>query len=266
MGVLEEIVANRKKLIEIEKRKNIIKDLRDFIDELNIDMEKKKKLKLSKEIKKAKETKNPIITEIKPSSPSKGDIRKIEFKDVKNIAKEMVEGGATALSILTEPKYFNGSYKNLIVARDVDIPILMKDFVVDFYQIDIASEIGANAVLLIISALGEDVGDFLDYAKENDLECLVEVHNEDEIDIALDAGAKIIGINNRDLKTLKIDLSTTEKLSHLIPKNKLKVGESGIYTKEQLNYILKFTDAALIGSSIMESESIKDKIKEFVIK
>ncbi|MEO2117275.1 MAG: indole-3-glycerol-phosphate synthase, partial [Methanocaldococcus sp.] len=176
------------------------------------------------------------------------------------------EGGATALSILTEPKYFNGSYYNLIVARELDIPILMKDFIVDFYQIEIASEIGANAVLLIVSTLKDDVGEFLDYAKENDLECLVETHSEDEIDIALDAGAKIIGINNRDLKTLKIDLSTTEKLAPLIPKNKIKIGESGIYTKEQLNYILKFTDAALIGSSIMESENIREKVKELTMR
>ncbi|ADC69917.1 Indole-3-glycerol-phosphate synthase [Methanocaldococcus sp. FS406-22] len=264
MKVLDEIVKNRKKLIEIEKRKDIIKNLRSLIDELNIDVEKKKKLKLSKAIKKAKEIKNPIITEIKPSSPSKGNIREMNLEDVKNIAKEMVEGGATALSILTEPKYFNGSYHNLIVAREVNIPILMKDFIVDFYQIDIASEIGANAVLLIVSALKEDVGEFLDYAKENNLECLVETHDKDEIEIALDAGAKIIGINNRDLKTLKIDLSTTERLAPLIPKSKLKVGESGIYTKEQLNYILKFTDAALIGSSIMESENIKEKVMELV--
>jgi len=266
MKVLDEIVANRKKIVEMEKRKDVIKNLRGFIDELNIDVEKKKKLKLSKSIKKAKEIKNPIITEIKPSSPSKGNIREINLEDVKNIAKEMVEGGATALSILTEPKYFNGSYHNLIVAREVNIPILMKDFIVDFYQIDIASEIGANAVLLIVSALKEDVGEFLDYAKDNDLECLVEVHNEDEVEIALDAGAKIVGINNRDLKTLKIDLSTTERLSPLIPKSKLKVGESGIYTKEQLNYILKFTDAALIGSSIMESKSIKEKVMELAMK
>ncbi|XRO75787.1 indole-3-glycerol phosphate synthase TrpC [Methanocaldococcus sp. 28A] len=266
MKVLDEIVNNRKKLIEIEKRKDIIKELRDFIDKLNIDMEKKKKLKLSKAIKKSKETKNPIITEIKPSSPSKGNIREINLEDIKNIAKEMVEGGATALSILTEPKYFNGSYKNLIIARNENVPILMKDFIVDFYQIDIASEIGANAVLLIVSTLGEDIGEFLDYAKENDLECLVETHSENEIEIALDAGAKIIGINNRDLKTLKIDLSTTEKLAPLIPKNKIKVGESGIYTKEQLNYVLKYTDAALIGSSIMESENIKDKVMELVKK
>ncbi len=266
MKILDEIVKNRKKLVEIEKRKDIIKNLRSFIDELNIDVEKKKKFGLSKAIKRVKEIKNPIITEIKPSSPSKGSIREITLEDVKNIAKEMVEGGATALSILTEPKYFNGSYHNLIVAREFDIPILMKDFIVDFYQIDIASEIGANAVLLIVSTLKDDVGEFLDYARENDLECLVETHSEDEIEIALDAGAKIIGINNRDLKTLKIDLSTTEKLAPLIPKNKIKIGESGIYTKEQLNYILKFTDAALIGSSIMESENIREKVKELAMR
>ena len=132
--------------------------------------------------------------------------------------------------------------------------------------IEVAKEIGANAVLLIVSTLKEDVGEFLDYAKDNDLECLVEVHNEDEVEIALDAGAKIVGINNRDLKTLKIDLSTTERLAPLIPKSKLKVGESGIYTKEQLNYILKFTDAALIGSSIMESKNIKEKVMELAMK
>jgi len=266
MGVLEEIVKNRKKLVEVEKRRDIIKELSNLINQLDIDIDNKKKLKLSKAIKTAKNIKNPIITEIKPASPSKGNIREIKLEDVKNIAKEMVEGGATALSILTEPKYFNGRYENLIAAREVDVPILMKDFIVDFYQIDIASEIGANAVLLIVSTLKEDVGEFLDYAKDNDLECLVEVHNEDEVEIALDAGAKIVGINNRDLKTLKIDLSTTERLAPLIPKSKLKVGESGIYTKEQLNYILKFTDAALIGSSIMESKNIKEKVMELAMK
>ncbi|CAB3289576.1 Indole-3-glycerol phosphate synthase [Methanocaldococcus lauensis] len=266
MDVLKKIVADRKKMIELEKRKNIIQDLRSFIENKDIDIEKKKKLKLSKSIKKVKEIKNPIITEIKPSSPSKGNIKKITLEDVENIAKEMIDGGCCGISILTEPKYFDGSYYNLIVVRKFDIPILMKDFVVDFYQIDIASEIGANAILLMVSVLGEDIGEFLDYAKENDLECLVETHNEEEIDIALDSGAKIIGINNRDLKTLKIDLSTTEKLAPLIPNNKIKVGESGIYNKEDLNYILKFVDSALIGSSIMESENIKEKVNELAKK
>ncbi|WP_456416523.1 indole-3-glycerol-phosphate synthase [Methanocaldococcus sp.] len=266
MNILKKIVYDRKKMIELEKRKNIIQDLRSFIENRDIDIEKKKKLKLSKSIKKTKEIKNPIITEIKPASPSKGNIKKIDLEDVENIAKEMIEGGCCGISILTEPKYFNGSYYNLIVARKFDIPILMKDFIVDFYQIDIASEIGSNAILLIVSVLGEDIGEFLDYAKENDLECLVETHNEEEIDIALDAGAKIIGINNRDLKTLKIDLKTTEKLAPLIPNNKIKVGESGIYNKEDLNYILKFVDSALIGSSIMESKNIKEKVNELVKK
>ncbi|NPA62786.1 MAG: indole-3-glycerol-phosphate synthase [Methanococci archaeon] len=266
MSVLDKIVENRKRIVEIEKRNNMIRILKDFIDELDLDLKEKRKLKLSKEIKHAKEYKNPLITEIKPSSPSKGNIREISLKDVEKISNEMVEGGATALSVLTEPKYFKGSYKNLIVARKVNVPILMKDFIVDFYQIDIAREIGANAVLLIVSTLKDRLGEFLDYAKENDLECLVEIHSEEELDTALEAGAKIIGINNRNLKTLKIDLSTTEKLSPLIPKNKLKIGESGVYTKDQLNYILRFTDAVLIGSSIMESEDIKNKVKELSAK
>ena len=174
----------------------------------------------------------------------------------------MVEGGCCGISILTEPKYFNGSYRNLIMARKFEVPILFKDFVVDFYQIDIAKTIGANIVLLMVSVLGENVGEFLDYAKDMDLECLVETHSEEEIDIALDSNAKIIGINNRDLKTLNIDLKTTEKLAPLIPNNKVKISESGVYTRKDLLYVLKYTDCALIGSSIMESGNVKEKVEE----
>ncbi|WP_423792768.1 indole-3-glycerol phosphate synthase TrpC [Methanocaldococcus indicus] len=256
--ILREIVLKRKLSLENEKKENILKKLIDLVDE---NIEKKRKLRLSKFIKYCKY--NPIIAEIKPASPSKGNIRNIN--DVGEIAREIERGGAIGLSVLTEKDYFNGSYENLILARKaVSIPILMKDFIIDKYQLDIAHTIGANAVLLIVRVLKDELGKFLDYADDLGLECLVETHSEDEIDLALDFGAKIIGINNRDLSTLKIDLSTTEKLSQLIPKNKIKIGESGIYTKEDLKYILKFTDAALIGSSIMESENIEEKVKEFV--
>ncbi|EHP87094.1 indole-3-glycerol phosphate synthase TrpC [Methanotorris formicicus] len=268
MSVLDKIVKDTRKRIESERRRNILKELDNFIKYYELDeyIEEYGKLKLSKRIKKVKETRNPIITEIKPSSPSKGNIRKIKEGDIENIARDMVEGGCCGISILTEPKYFNGSYKNLIIARKFEVPILFKDFVVDFYQIDIAKTIGANIVLLMVSVLGEDIGEFLDYAHENDLECLVETHDEDEIDIALDNNAKIVGINNRDLKTLNIDLKTTERLSPLIPNNIIKISESGVYTRDDLMYVLKYTNCALIGSSIMESGCIKDKVEELTKK
>ncbi|WP_330216791.1 indole-3-glycerol-phosphate synthase [Methanocaldococcus villosus] len=231
------------------------------MDELKKYIEdERKRFKLSKAIKLNKNYLNPIIAEIKPSSPSKGKIKEINENNIKDIAKELIEGNATALSVLTEPKYFNGSYKNIILLRDINIPILMKDFVIDKYQIEIANEIGADAVLLIVSALGEELYKFLDYVDDYNLEALVEVSNEEEIDLAVDAGAKIIGINNRDLRTLNIDLKRTEMLSKFIPKGKIKVSESGVKSREDLLYVLKYTDAALVGTSIMESDNIKAKM------
>ncbi len=260
MSKLKEILLKRRLQLKNEKKINIIEKLKNYIE---YDIDKKRKFKLSKAIKYAKD-RNPIITEIKPASPSKGKIKEINEKNILDIAKAMIEGGCIGISILTEPNYFNGSYKNLILVRRFDIPILMKDFIIDKYQIDIANEIGANAILLIVKALGDDLGKFLDYADDYKLECLVETHNEKEIDIALNFGAKIIGINNRDLDTLKIDLSTTERLSSLIPKNKIKISESGIYKRNELKYVLECCDAALIGSSIMESNNIMEKVKTLV--
>ena len=223
------------------------------------------KLELLKKAIKLCKDRNPVITEIKPSSPSKGRLRDISLEKVKDIAIKMKNGGAVGISVLTEPKYFNGDYKNLVYAKLSGLPILMKDFIIDKYQVEIANEV-ADSILLIVSILKDDLGKFLDYADDYDLDALVEVHNEEEIDLALNYGAKMIGINNRDLRTLKIDLKNTERLAPLIPKKIVKVGESGIYTKDELKYILKYVDAALIGSSIMESDDIEKKVRELTKK
>ncbi|ADG13061.1 Indole-3-glycerol-phosphate synthase [Methanocaldococcus infernus ME] len=256
-NTLKEILAERKKLIEMEKRSNILEDIRKLKEELGVE---RKRISLRKKIKLCND-RYPIITEIKPKSPSKGRIMEIKEEDVKEIAEKMKRGGAIGISVLTEPKFFGGSYRNLVYAKLSKLPILMKDFVIDKYQLDIANEI-SDSVLLIVSALKERLGEFLDYADDLNLEPLVEVHNEEELDLALDFGAKLIGINSRDLKTLKIDLNTIKRLAPLIPKKVVKVGESGIYKKEELVEMFNYVDGYLIGSSIMESDDIERKVKE----
>ena len=164
---------------------------------------------------------NSIIAEVKFASPSEGFISSDTLEDVVN---DYLEGGASALSVLTEEKFFKGSVSFLEEARSLaEIPVLRKDFIVDEFQIDEARAFWADGVLLIASILGDRLEDMIHYASSIGLWCLVETRNEDEISNALDAGAKIIGINNRDLSTMKVDLGTTIKLSKLIPKSKINL-------------------------------------------
>ena len=156
-----------------------------------------------------------VIAELKRRSPSKGEIR--PGLDPATCAREYAAGGAAALSILTDERYFGGHLAYLREARRaVDLPILRKDFVVDAYQIDESRVAGADAILLIVSALGaEELGRYRDRAASLGLDCLVEVHDEAELDIALDVGADLIGINNRDLTTFEVDLNYSHIKSSL---------------------------------------------------
>lgn len=202
----------------------------------------------------------PVIAEVKPSSPSKF-IRDVTPQDAAEIAKQMESAGAAAISVLTEPRFFKGSIGNLESVRDaVRIPVLRKDFIIDKAQI---YEAESDLVLLIAGILGARLDDFVNEALAGGREPLVEVHNKNEMEKALSTRANIIGINNRDLTTMKVDISTTEKLAPLAS-GRIIVSESGISTPEDAARMLDAgADAILVGTSIMQG-NIYDKTYELV--
>ena len=213
---------------------------------------------------------NAIITEIKAASPSAGIIQ--ENIDPKAIAIAMETAGAVGISVLTEPIHFHGSLSTLVQAREaVKIPILMKDIIIVPDQIEVASRIGANAVLLI-EALFErgccemDINKMIAFAHGKGLEVLLETHTSSEFKSAIETDADLIGINNRNLSILQIDLNTTKQILMENEKNsKIIISESGIQSPADLQLLRSYgADAFLIGSSIMQADNVRDKVKEFV--
>jgi indole-3-glycerol phosphate synthase len=195
-----------------------------------------------------------VIAEIKGASPSAGTIA--AGYDPVAVARRLAAAGAAALSVLTDARYFRGSWEALAaVGAAVPLPVLCKEFIVDPYQIDEARAAGAAAVLLIAAALeGRFLRGFLDHARRRGLAALVEVHTADEVALALDAGARLIGINNRDLRTLRVDLDTTARLRPLIPPGILVVSESGFETRAQVAAAERLgVDAVLVGTALMRS-------------
>jgi indole-3-glycerol phosphate synthase len=213
----------------------------------------------------------PIISEIKTASPSLGTIRK--NIDVKKIAMAMEKGGAVGISVLTEPKHFGGSLAFLTeVWRAVKLPLLMKDIVLSPIQLKAASNMGANAILLIEGLFERgycecDVNDMIAQARSRGLEVLLETHSEEEFSSALNTSTDLIGINNRDLKTLKVNLETTKRiLNRFDPEGKVIVSESGIKTPADIRFLQECgANAFLIGSSIMMTSDIEKMVKEFVM-
>ena len=216
-------------------------------------------------------TSNPhatLLTEVKFSSPSLGKIRTIG--DPSNIAKQMIAGGSKALSVLTQPHLFNGSPEYFIKVREaVDVPLLMKDIMIDKIQIDAAKKIGADYMLVIQSLFDQnfltDIDEFIDYGHKQGLNILLEVHTKEEFQNALKTKADIIGINNRNLDTLEIDLKTTELVLSDYDDSKIILSESGISTSDDIRYLKKCgADAFLIGSSIMKSDNIEEQVRKLV--
>ncbi len=204
-----------------------------------------------------------LIAEVKKASPSAGLI-KADFNHTQ-IAEDYFAAGASALSVLTDEKYFQGHLRYLEeIHAAVPLPLLRKDFTIDEYQIYEAALSGAAAILLIVAALEPgEIARFSSLAKALHLDVLVEIHTAQELQIALDCGADMIGINNRDLKEMKTDLSVTEQLAPLIPTGIVKVGESGIRTREDVERLRRAgIDAILVGESIMGSTDMKQKIGE----
>jgi indole-3-glycerol phosphate synthase len=208
--------------------------------------------------------KNAVIAELKCASPTHGTIR--ADVDIPSMAQAFVSAGCVALSILTEPHFFSGSVRDIPAVRDVvGVPVLRKDFIIDRRQIAETRALGADAVLLIAAVLGERLPEFVDDACDEGLEPLVEVHTPADVEIARSTRVDIIGINNRDLSTLAVDLSTTRILSPLIRSaGRIVVCESGVASAEDVRSLRPFCDAFLIGTSIMAHDTPEKKLEELV--
>ena len=204
-----------------------------------------------------------FICECKKASPSKGLIAP-NFPYLE-IAKEYEAAGADCISVLTEPKWFLGNDEFLKeIAEAVSIPCLRKDFTVDEYQIYQAKVLGASAVLLICSILTEDqMKDYIGICDELGLSALVEVHDEQEVQTALNTGARIIGVNNRNLKDFSVDTDNSRRLRELIPPDVLFISESGVRTAEDVEALRKIgADAVLIGETLMRASDKRAKLAE----
>lgn len=252
--ILDEIINYKK--IEIEERKKE-RPIRFLEKEIEKRMPVRGFLKKSEKIR--------LIAELKKASPSKGIIRE-DFEPV-NLAEDCASAGAAALSVLTDEKYFKGSLKYIsLVKEKVNVPILRKDFIIDEYQIIESRAHDADAILLLANVLNfKVIQKYLDLGNDLGLKCLVEIHTEDELKAALDTSAEIIGINNRDLKTFKVDIENTGRLITRIPDDKIVIAESGISKREDVEYLERLgVDAMLVGTAIMASRDIKAKIKELL--
>ena len=215
-------------------------------------------------------TRAPVITEIKAASPSKGTIR-TSFEAGK-IAQAMERGGAVGISVLTEPKNFKGSLKSLVeTRRAVQLPVLMKDIVISSKQLEAASKAGANAVLLIQALFDRGycecaVEEMIAKAHSENLEVLLETHSEEEFRFAIQSGADLVGINNRNLGTLKVDLNVTKNiLKNSETKGKIVVSESGIESPADISFLRECgANAFLVGSAVMLADDVERKVRELV--
>lgn len=249
--IIEEIISSARQRQAINRIEALEIEKRDLIAQF----------------KKARESgRIPLIGEVKPTSPLEAR-RSISPAQAAAIAREMESGGAIAISVLTEPEYFNGSLENLQAVRSsVSLPVLRKDFIVSEAQL---FEVKADSILLIASLLGSKLKHFAELAIKLGMQPLIEVHSEKDAVAALAINAKLIGINNRDFETLNIDLGRTEKLAPLIRKQNEEVfiiSESGIKNAADVQRVINAgADGILVGSAIMNSRNVKAKTLELVL-
>ncbi len=209
-----------------------------------------------------------LIAEVKKASPSKGLLRP-DLDPVK-LARTYAQSGAAAISVLTEERYFQGSLEHLsAISKELErrkIPILRKDFILDPYQVYESRAYGADALLLIVAILSdEQLAELLQLSHKLGMKCLVEVHDQAELERALLSGAQIIGINNRDLKTFAVDLSTTRRLRPLVPHDRIVVSESGIRNGGHVQMLREWgVDAILVGEALVTAGDVAKKVREFL--
>lgn len=257
MNILNEIAEKTKERIEKQKKEVTKEELIRIIQQNKARQTEAARVQ-HRFYQALKKTGMSYICEVKKASPSKGLIAP-DFPYLE-IAKEYKAAGASAISCLTEPFYFLGADKYLQeIIENVDIPVLRKDFTVDEYMILQAAAYGASAVLLICAILDDrQLKEYRELAEELGMDALVEAHDEEEVDRALKSGAKIIGVNNRDLKTFQVDMQNSIKLRQLAPDNVLFVSESGIRTAEDIRKLYdNQVDAVLIGETLMRSTDKK---------
>ena len=255
--ILSRIIEEKRKVVDEAKRAKPQADLIKEIKSLSVKSSFRKSISRPHHIN--------LIAEIKKASPSKGILRG-DFNPVK-IAITYQANGASAISVLTDERFFEGRLEYIPKVRgNISIPILRKDFFIDEYQIYETVASGAEAILLIPEILSmAQISKFYNLATELGLDCLVEVHNEEDIEKALAVGASIIGINNRDLHTFKVDLGVTQRLIRLIPQNKVIVSESGIKSYEDIMFLKSLgINAVLVGEALMEADDIAAKIREMM--
>ena len=207
-----------------------------------------------------------LIAEVKRASPSRGVLRP-DFKPVE-LAKTYAQGGAAAISVLTDAKYFQGSTDHLAAIRkEVELPLLRKDFIIHPYQIYQSRACGADALLLIAAVLSQQqLEELLLLSHSLGLKCLVEVHNEAEVKRALLSGAEIIGINNRNLNTFAADIDTTRRLLPLIPAGRIVVSESGIKNRDDVARLKRWgVDAILVGEALVTADDVGNKMRELML-
>jgi indole-3-glycerol phosphate synthase len=206
-----------------------------------------------------------VIAEVKRASPSKGPLA--EIPDPAELAKEYADGGARCISVLTESRWFGGSLADFDAVRAaVDVPLLRKDFVVSSYQVHEARAHGADLVLLIVAALEQNVlVGLLERVESLGMTALVEVHTEDEADRAMAAGARVIGVNARNLRTLEVDRSVFERIAPGLPNMVVKIAESGVRGPHDLiRYASAGADAVLVGEGLVTQKSPRDAVAELV--
>ncbi len=247
MDILDKIAVNKR--LEIEEMKLTL-PLESFIDKIPSEAS----FLFSKVL--SDKNRINIIAEIKKGSPSKGIISQ-DFNPGE-LAKQYKDGNAAALSVLTERKFFYGSFEYLKIAKEISgLPVLCKDFILDPYQVYHARYMGTDAILLIVKMLTrKTISELLALAKKVGLDVLVEVHNKDELEIALETEAEIIGVNNRNLNDFSVDLQTSVELGKLIPNDTIKVAESGIIGYSDIEKLKKSGyNNFLIGEALMKAEN-----------
>ncbi len=256
--ILDRIVADNRQQLEDKKRRLPVAEL------LRLASEQPPVLDLAAVLQ-GDDVK--LIAEVKKASPSRGVIRP-DFDPVE-IAKIYAGNGAAAISVLTETLHFQGSLdhlRNIKRALSNKLPLLRKDFITDPYQVYESRAYGADSLLLIVAILkSERLQELLQLSHELNMSCLVEVHNEAEVEIALNSRAKIIGINNRDLNTFNVDMNTTARLKSLIPPDRTVVSESGIKERNDIEKLSRLgIDAVLIGESLMSAPDIAARMMDLL--